>query len=81
MYTKKELHAAKRVIARVARENHVPEAQVRAEILEAMNTGRRDPDPDVQERWAKFHFDGPEPTVEEFVLWLAAAVKQKMLLL
>lgn len=78
MYTKKELNAAKRVIAKIARENHVPEAQVRAAVLAAMDTGRRDPDPDVQTRWARFRYAGAEPTVEEVILWLAGLTKQQL---
>ena len=78
MYTKKELNDAKRVIARVARENRVPETWVRAEILAAMNVGRSDPDPEVQAWWARFHYAGAEPTVEELVLWLAALTARRM---
>ena len=78
MYTKKELNAAKRVIARIARENHVSKAQVRAEVLAAMNAGRNDPDSDVQARWAGFHYAGAEPTVEELILWLAELTIRRM---
>lgn len=77
MYTKKELAAAKRALTRVARENHVTEAQVRKEILEAMEAGRSVPDPEVQARWADFHYAGAEPTVEEFVLWLSVQLKRR----
>lgn len=78
MYTKQELLIAKRVISRVAHENSVPETQVRAEVLAAMNAGRHDPDPNVQARWPRFHYAGAEPTVEELVLWLAELTIRRM---
>lgn len=75
MYTEKELKAATRIIRQIAHEHQVPEEQVRSDMAEAMNAGRRNPDPTVQARWATFHFSGKEPTVEEFILWAAALTK------
>ena len=74
MYTEKELKAAARVIQLVAHEHHVSEAQVRADMKEAMNAGRNDPDPAVHARWETFQYAGVEPTLEEFILWIANAV-------
>ena len=74
MYTKKELAHATDIIKRIAREHGVPEAQVRADMQEAMNAGRANPDPAVQARWAAFHYAGTEPTVEEFILWTASQI-------
>lgn len=78
MYTEKVLKAAAGIIAQIAREYHVPEAQVRTDMEEAMNTGRNDPDPAVQTQWKTFHYAGVEPTPEEFILWVAAMVKGMM---
>lgn len=75
MYTKKELKIAADIIRKIAQEHHMPEAQVRAEMEEAMNAGRNDPDPAVQARWAGFHYAGAEPTLEEFILWVAGMTK------
>lgn len=50
MYTKKELRAAADIIRQVARNHHLPEAQVRRDMEEAMNTARSSPDPAVQAR-------------------------------
>ena len=50
MYTKKELESAANIIKKIAYENHVTEAQVRADMEEAMNLGRNNPDPAVQAR-------------------------------
>ncbi len=72
MYTKKELVRAADIIKRIAHEHGVSEAQVRADILEAMNAGRSNPDPAVQARWASFCYAGSAPTVEEFILWTAS---------
>lgn len=35
------------IIKQIARENRVPEAQVRADMKEAINSGRNNPDPAV----------------------------------
>lgn len=72
MYTEKEMKAAAEIIRRIAREHQVSEEQVRADMTEAVNAGRNNPDPAVQARWATFQFSGKEPTAEEFVLWAAA---------
>ena len=69
MYTKKELKRVANIIRQIARENNVPEAQVRKDMKEAMDAGRSNPDPSVQARWREFHYAGDEPTLEEFILW------------
>ena len=61
---------AAKIIKRIAREHHVTEAEVRKEMKEAMDIARRNSDPAVQARWQEFHFEGAEPTVEEFIIWL-----------
>ena len=76
MYTKRELRKATQIIKRIAREHNVSEAQVHADMLEAMRYGRQNPDPTVQARWAEFQYAGNEPTVEEFILWSASLAKQ-----
>ena len=67
MYTNKELRAATNIIRQIAREQNVPEDQVRADLMEAMNAGRNNHDHAVQARWATFRYAGEEPTVEEYV--------------
>jgi len=79
VYTKQELKSAEKIIREMARANHVPEAQVRADIQEAMQYGRSSPDPAVQARWAKFHYWGAEPTVEEFILWMTSRTRRGMM--
>lgn len=74
MYTLKELAYASSIIKRVALDHHVSEAQVRADMLEAMNAGRSSTDPAVQAKWRSFHFAGQEPTIEEFILWMSSNI-------
>ena len=76
MYAKKELKRSADIIKRIARENNIPEERVRADMKEAMNAGRNNPNPEVQARWASFDFTGEEPTVEEFILWVASLIKR-----
>ena len=68
-YTKAELRKAADVITRTAKANGASETEVRNEMRIAMNIGRNDPDPAVQEKWATFRYAGPEPTAEEFIAW------------
>lgn len=77
MYTEKERKAAADIIKQLAREHHMSEAQVRLAMKEAMNAGRSNPDPAVQARWATLHYAGTEPTLEEFILWVAAMTSGK----
>ncbi len=75
MYTEKEWNAATKIIGQIAQEHHVPEEQVRSDMEEAINAGRIHPNPAVQAWWATFRFSGKEPTVEEFILWAAAIIR------
>lgn len=78
MYTGQELKRAAQIIKQVAQNNNISEEQVRAEMQEAMNSGRNNPDPVVQARWKDFHYTGAEPTLEEFILWVASMVEHPM---
>ncbi len=71
MYSKLELQYAAAIIKQIAKNHGVPEEQVRADMMEAMNKGRTNQDPAVQARWKSFYYAGIEPTLEEFVLWTA----------
>ena len=75
MYSELDLKRAAKIIVRIARENNVSEEQVRADMKEAMEAGRNDPDPIVQAQWEDFRFVGKEPTIEEFILWTASRVQ------
>ena len=45
-------------------------------MKEAMDAGRNNPDPAVQAKWAGFEYAGDEPTLEEFILWMATKIKE-----
>ena len=76
MYTKRELKRAAGIIRQIARDNHVTEEEVRRDMKEAMDVGRYNPDPAVQTKWAGFEYVGDEPTLEEFILWMAEKIKE-----
>lgn len=71
MYTKKQIEGVSEIIKRIARENHITEAELRTYMKEAMESGRNNPDPLVQAEWAGFDYAGDEPTIEEFILWVS----------
>ena len=79
MYTKKELELAAGIIKKIALESRVSEKQVRADMKEAMDYGRLNPDPNVRAKWATFQYAGDEPTIEEFILWTTSQVVQRSL--
>ena len=76
MYTKRELKRAAGIIRQIARENNVTEDEVRRDMKEAMDAGRSNPNPAVQAKWAGFDYAGDEPTLEEFILWMAGQIKE-----
>lgn len=78
MYTAKQLQKAAEIIKRIAREDHLPEAQIRAEMKEAIRAAKNNPDPAARALWASFRYRGAEPTAEEFILWSAGLVKEKL---
>ena len=78
MFTKAELEHASRIISMISKENSIPEIQVRTEMREAMDAGRKDQTPSVQAQWSTFEFAGSEPTVEEFILWVAEQAARKI---
>lgn len=75
MYMKRELKRASGIIRQIARDNHVTEEEVHRDMKEAMDVGRNNPDPAVQAKWAGFEYAGDEPTLEEFILWLAEKIR------
>jgi hypothetical protein len=45
-------------------------------MLVAMNAARSNNDPAVKARWETFHFSGPEPTLEEFLVWCSHLARE-----
>ena len=75
MYMKRELKRTAGIIRQIARDNRVTEEEVRRDMKEAMDAGRNNPDAAVQEKWAGFEYAGDEPTLEEFILWMAEQIR------
>ena len=76
MYSRIELKKAARNIKRVARQNGVSEEEVRRDMLVAMNAARSNNDPAVKARWETFHYNGSEPTLEEFLVWCSHLARE-----
>ena len=71
MYAEAELKHVQTALKLLAAAHGVPEEEIRAEITAAMQTGRNDPNPIVQERWASAPND-----LEATLLWIGEQVKK-----
>lgn len=78
MFTKQELRTVRTIIRRIAQSRSTSEAQIRMDMESAIRHGQSNPDPAVQACWASFRYSGPEPTVEEFILWAASMAKDRI---
>ncbi len=74
MYTKEDLCRAGNAIAVMAERDGVSVPHIRAEMEAAIRVSRSSSDPLVKAQWADSEFEGSEPTVEEFIAWLARKV-------
>lgn len=74
-FSELELRKARRAIKEIARSEGVSEAQVRADMEEAILAAYNNPDPGPRAEWAEAPFAGRVPTVEEFILWMGSRVK------
>ena len=66
------------IIKIIAKENSVSEKEVYNEMLEAINSAKKNPDPKVQMMWSSLFPDSKEPTPEEFIRVIAQEVKTKI---
>jgi len=76
MYTKKEENRIAGIISQIARNHHITEEQVRADMIEAMEAGRNNPDPAVQARWREISASGEELTLEDFILSMVSRLPE-----
>ena len=76
--TEEMLAHAQGVIAEIARKHGIPETEVRAEMMTAMRAGMRNPNPKIRKRWREIPWRGTEPTVEEFIAWMALKAESKV---
>lgn len=65
------------IIRQIAKKHQVTEEEVRRDMKEAMDAARNNPDPEVQARWKTFNYNGDEPKLEEFILWIASLAKEE----
>ena len=78
MITEEMLAHARIAIAEIARDHGIAESEVRAEMMAAMRAGMIDPDPEAQKQWREIPWRGEEPTVEEFIAWMALKVESEV---
>lgn len=58
------------ILAEIAKSNHTTPENIQGEIWLAMEQGRNDPDPEVQDRWAQIPQKGGNLTLGEFLDYL-----------
>ena len=74
----KKLYIREKLALRgVAAANNTTIERVRAEIWEAIEAGRNNPDPAIQALWAQIPHKGDKPTPEEFIAFLSARIKEE----
>ena len=76
-FSQSDLIRASQMIKRLAEEHGVTEAEVRSDLLEAMQAGMENSDPNVQEKWTSFHYAGEKATAEEFLAWVLSSAAKK----
>ena len=67
----------RKILMRIAAENHTTVAEVRREISIAIEEGMKNPDPEIQKKWRAMSRTGGTPTPEEAIICLSREVKQK----
>ena len=77
MYSQEELNQVSVVLSIMAAKNGISEEQMRKEIQEAISYARSNSVPKAREMWKNALFAEDNPSVEEFIMWLANEVKKK----
>lgn len=70
MYKEKDFNHAANVLKFLAAAHEMPEEEIRAELIAALQAGRTNSDPAVQKRWA-----AAPSGLEAILLWLGEQVK------
>ena len=68
------LEEAEETIRLIAVKNHIPVEKVRSEMIDAMEAGMNNPDPNIQAMWKTIPCRGEKPTPEELIVWAANRV-------
>ncbi|MBR0483484.1 MAG: sporulation initiation factor Spo0A [Oscillospiraceae bacterium] len=67
----------RKILIRIAAENHTTVAEVRREISIAIEEGMKSSDPKIQKKWSAMSRTGETPTPEEAILFLSREAKKK----
>jgi len=67
----------RKIMMRIAAENHTTVAEVRKEISIAIEEGMNSPDPEIQKKWRAMSRTGEIPTPEEAIICLSKEFRQK----
>ena len=70
-----EMASARRAIEEVARREGKTVAEVRADMMEAIEEAYRTPDPNAQALWAQIPREGEIPTPEELIIWVGKRLR------
>lgn len=77
MYSQEELNQVSVVLSIMAAKNGISEDQMRKEIQETINYARSNSDPKATEMWKNAPFSEDNPSIEEFIMWIANEAKKK----
>lgn len=58
------------IFDQIAKKNHTTVEEVRREMELAIRMAFGNPDPKIQEEWAKIPYEGKEPTPEEVITYV-----------
>ncbi len=78
MYSQEELNQVSVVLSIMAAKNGISEEQMRKEIQETINYARSNSDPKAREMWKNAPFVEDNPSIEEFIMWIANEAKKKV---
>ncbi len=67
----------RKILMRIASENHTTISEVRKEISIAIEEGMNNPDPEIQKKWRAMSRTGGMPTPEEAIICLSKEFRQK----
>ncbi|MDE5755143.1 MAG: sporulation initiation factor Spo0A [Oscillospiraceae bacterium] len=67
----------RKILMKIAAENHTTVAEVRREISIAIEEGMKCSDPEIQKKWRTMSRTGGIPTPEEAILFLSREAKKK----
>ena len=68
----------RKIMMRIAAENHTTVTEVRREISIAIEEGMNSPDPEIQKKWRAMSRTGGVPTPEEAILYLHKKAKKRL---